>query len=58
MKIQAIIHNAEEGAYWAEVPALPSCVTQGDTLKELKANLHEAIKGWLSVGEDEITESQ
>ena len=49
MKLKAIIHTAEEGGYWAEVPALPGCVTQGETLAEVKANLREAIAGWLSV---------
>ncbi|MCX6939054.1 MAG: type II toxin-antitoxin system HicB family antitoxin [Verrucomicrobia bacterium] len=49
MKLKAIIHKAEEGGFWAEVPALPGCVTQGDSLEELQGNLHEAIEGWLSV---------
>ena len=31
MKIEVIIHQAEEGGYWAEVPAIPSCFTQGDS---------------------------
>jgi predicted RNase H-like HicB family nuclease len=47
MKLNAIIHEAEEGGYWAEVPALPGCVTQGETLAELEHNLHEAIEAWL-----------
>jgi len=47
MKLKAIIHEAEEGGYWAEVPALPGCMTQGDTLEELKTNIREAIEGWL-----------
>jgi predicted RNase H-like HicB family nuclease len=47
MKIQAIIHSAEEGGYWAEVPALPGCVTQADTLEELTEMLKEAVEGWL-----------
>jgi predicted RNase H-like HicB family nuclease len=49
MKLKAIIHKAAEGGFWAEVPALPGCVTQGDTMEELQTNLHEAIEGWLSV---------
>jgi predicted RNase H-like HicB family nuclease len=48
MNLKAIIHEAEEGGYWAEVPALPGCVTQGETLDEIKNNLREAIEGWLS----------
>ena len=49
MRIKAIVHEAEERAYWAEVPALPDCATQGETMDELMANQHEAIKGCLSV---------
>ncbi len=49
MKLKAIIHKSDEGGYWAEVPALPGCVTQGETLPELNVNLREAIEGWLSV---------
>jgi predicted RNase H-like HicB family nuclease len=47
MKLHAVVHEAEEGGYWVEVPALPGCVTQAETLEELKANLHEAVEGWL-----------
>jgi len=54
MKIKAIIHEAEEGGFWAEVPALPGCSTQGDTMEELTENLKEAITLWLDVGEDGI----
>jgi predicted RNase H-like HicB family nuclease len=56
MTLKAIIHPAAEGGFWAEVPALPGCLTQGETLDELKANLREAIELWLSV-DDEGTES-
>ncbi len=49
MKIRAIIHPAEEGGYWAEVPALPGCITEGDTMEEVMANLKDAIEGWLEV---------
>ena len=49
MKIKAIVHDAEEGGFWAEVPAIPGCATQGDTMDELLRNLHEAIEGCLSV---------
>ncbi len=49
MKIRAIIHAAEEGGFWAEVPALPGCITEGDTTEEVIANLKDAIEGWLEV---------
>ena len=54
MIIKAIIHDAEEGGYWAEVPALPGCVSEGDNLEELKSNLKEAITGWLEVYNKEL----
>jgi predicted RNase H-like HicB family nuclease len=56
MTLKAIIHKADEGGFWAEVPSLPGCLTQGETLDEVKANLHEAIELWLSV-DDEAMES-
>jgi predicted RNase H-like HicB family nuclease len=40
---------ANEGGYWAEVPAIPGCATEGDSWDESIANLHEAIEGCLSV---------
>lgn len=52
MKIKAIVHQAEEGGYWAEVPALPGCITEGDTMEELENNLKDAIEGWLEVAND------
>jgi len=51
MTLKAIIHEAEEGGFWAEVPALPGCVTQGETREEIEANLREAVEGWLEAGE-------
>ena len=49
MKLKVIVHEAEEGGYWAEVPAIPGCVTQADTHEELLENLQEAVEGCLSV---------
>lgn len=51
MILKAIVHEAEEGGYWAEVPALPGCMTQAESLPELEINLHEAIEGWLLAAE-------
>lgn len=53
MKIKVVVHEAEEGGYWAEVPALPGCATQGDTFEELMKNVHEAVEGCLSVEVEE-----
>ncbi|WP_062396159.1 type II toxin-antitoxin system HicB family antitoxin [Methanogenium cariaci] len=46
MKLKVIIHEAEEGGFWAEVPSIPGCVTQGgDTFDELLANIYDAVEG-------------
>ena len=49
MKLRVVIHEAEEGGYWAEVPAIPGCATQGETFEELLSNLYEAVEACLSV---------
>lgn len=49
MKIKTIIHEAPEGGFWAEVPSIPGCATQGETFEELLHNLYEAVEGCLSV---------
>ena len=47
MKLTVVVHPAEEGGFWAEVPALPGCVSQGDSPEETLANIREAAEGWL-----------
>ncbi len=49
LKLNVIVHQAEEGGYWAEVPAIPGCATQGDTFEELCTNLDDAVEACLSV---------
>src|ERR1700675_4688104 len=56
MKIKVIIHEAEEGGYWATVPALPGCVSEGDTWEEMLANIREAIECYLDVGNPPLPE--
>ena len=57
MKLKVVVHEAEEGGYWAEVPAIPGCATQGDTFEELLGNLYEAVEGCLSVDVVQATTS-
>ena len=54
MKIKVIIHQAEEGGYWAEVPAIPGCLTEGDSWEELIKNIYEAVEDCLSVDIEKI----
>ncbi len=54
MKLKVVIHKAEEGGYWAEVPAIPGCATQGENLRELIENVYEAVDGCLSIDMDTV----
>ena len=49
MKVKMIIRKAEDGGFWAELPSIPGCVTQGETFEELLENIYEAAEGCLSV---------
>ena len=54
MKLKVIVHEAEEGGFWAEVPAIPGCATQGETFEELLGNIYEAVEGCLSIDVKDI----
>jgi len=54
MKLKVIIHQAEEGGYWAEIPAIPGCSTQGEDMRELIENVYDAVEGCLSIEMDTI----
>jgi len=54
MVFKIVVEKDETGYYVAEVPALPGCVTQGRTIKEVKKNIKEAIEGWLEVMNDKV----
>ena len=54
MKIKVVLHEAEEGGVWAEVPSIPGCATQGETLEGLLLNLYEAVEGCRSVDVDSL----
>ena len=54
MKLTIVVHDAEEGGYWAEIPAIAGCVSQGESLDELLENVREAIEGCLSVNASDI----
>ena len=49
VKLKIILHEAEEDGYWAEVPSIEGCVSQGETLDALIENISEAVEGCLSV---------
>jgi len=54
MKLKVIVHEAEEGGYWAEVPAIPGCAIQGETFDELLRNIYDAVESCLFVALKDI----
>jgi predicted RNase H-like HicB family nuclease len=58
VKLKVVIHEADEGGYWAEVPSIPGCATQGDSFEDLLGNLYEAVEGCLSVEIQDIPVSE
>ncbi len=48
MQYAIVLHPAEEGGYWSEVPALPGCASQGETLDDALENTRAAIRDWLA----------
>ncbi len=52
MKLRVLIFRADEGGFWAKVPAIPGCVSQGETIEEVKANILDALQGCLAVREE------
>ena len=53
MKLKVHVHPAQEGGFWAEIPALPGCVSEGDDLPTTLANIREAAEGWMMVATEQ-----
>lgn len=49
-KLKVLVHKAEQGGYWAAVPAISGCATQGETFEELLRNINEAVEACRSIG--------
>ncbi len=43
------IVQAEEGGYFAQIPDLPGCMAQGETIEEAAKNLEDAKRAWIEV---------
>jgi predicted RNase H-like HicB family nuclease len=53
MKLKILVHKDDKSGYWAEIPSLPGCFTQAETIEELLPNIYEAVEGYLKVREEE-----
>jgi len=54
VKFRVVVHSAEEGGFWVEIPALAGCVSEGETLAETLVNIRETAEGWLEVAGERI----
>ena len=53
MEYTVVVHQAEEGGVWVEVPALPGCYSQAESVEEALNDVKEAITLYLEVLRDE-----
>ncbi|MCB2263668.1 MAG: type II toxin-antitoxin system HicB family antitoxin [Candidatus Thiosymbion ectosymbiont of Robbea hypermnestra] len=56
MKLKVLVHAAEEGGFWAEVPGFPGCISEGDDFDETLINIREAAEGWIAVATEKALE--
>ncbi len=55
MKLKVVLEPSDEGGYTAVVPALPGCVSEGDTREEALRNIEEAVQLYLEPVEDDLS---
>ena len=53
MKLKVVIEPSDEGGYTIYVPALPGCISEGETVEDALANVREAVELYLEPGEDD-----
>ena len=58
MTLKVVVHEEQGGGYWAEVPALPGCATQAETIPDLMERVKQAVEGWLMVDQRDMPEGQ
>jgi predicted RNase H-like HicB family nuclease len=55
MKLRVILEPSDEGGYTVTVPALPGCISEGNTKEEALHNIREAIELYLEPVEDDAS---
>ena len=54
MKLRVVLEPSEEGGFTALVPALPGCISEGDSREEAIRNIEEAIRTYLEPVDDDL----
>ena len=57
MRYSIVVRGADEGGFWVEVPALPGCYSQGESIEETLRNVEEAIELYLQGLKDDGTDA-
>ena len=57
MRYSVVVHGADEVGFWVEVPALPGCYSQGESIEETLRNVEEAIEQYLQGLKDDGTDA-
>jgi predicted RNase H-like HicB family nuclease len=52
MRLKVVFESSDDGGYTVHVPALPGCISEGDTVEEARDNIVEAIKLYLEDGDE------
>lgn len=58
MKLKVVLEPSDDGGYTVYVPALPGCVSDGETVEEALTNIREAIKLYIESAEDELGDEE
>jgi len=58
MEYTVLVYKDEEGGFWAEVPSLPGCYSQGETVEETMENVKEAIEAHITALKEDLQEIQ
>jgi predicted RNase H-like HicB family nuclease len=58
MKFKIVLEPSDEGGFTAHVPALPGCISEGETVEDALANIREAIELYLEPAEDDWSEEE
>lgn len=53
MRLKVVLEPSEEGGFTVYVPALPGCISEGDTEQEALGNIHEAVELYLEAVDDD-----
>ena len=55
MKLKVVLEPSDDGGFTVFVPALPGCISEGESKEEAIKNIREAIELYVEPVEDDLT---